>query len=100
MTLILLIIIGVMSLAAFAAFGLDKYKAKAGKWRIPERTLFLLALLGGCILYQWGLPRVDIVLQATPLMALSALIVFIVLTQLLYADFHLVLPLPGAMSAS
>ena len=45
--LILLIIIGVMSLAAFAAFGLDKYKAKAGKWRIPERTLFLLALLGG-----------------------------------------------------
>lgn len=49
MTLILLIIIGVMSLAAFAAFGLDKYKAKAGKWRIPERTLFLLALLGGGI---------------------------------------------------
>lgn len=47
--LILLVIIGVMSLAAFAAFGLDKYKAKAGKWRIPERTLFLLALLGGGI---------------------------------------------------
>ena len=45
----LLIIIGVMSLAAFAAFGLDKYKAKAGKWRIPERTLFLLALMGGGI---------------------------------------------------
>ena len=49
MMLILLIIITVMSLAAFAAFGLDKYKAKAGKWRIPERTLFLLALLGGGI---------------------------------------------------
>ena len=49
MTLIPLIIIGVMSLAAFAAFGLDKDKAKAGKWRIPERTLFLLALLGGGI---------------------------------------------------
>lgn len=46
---ILLIIIAVMSLAAFAAFGLDKYKAKAGKWRIPERTLFLLALMGGGI---------------------------------------------------
>ena len=49
MMLILLIIITVMSLAAFAAFGLDKFKAKAGKWRIPERTLFLLALLGGGI---------------------------------------------------
>ena len=47
--LILLIIITVMSLAAFAAFGLDKFKAKVGKWRIPERTLFLLALLGGGI---------------------------------------------------
>ena len=47
--LMLLVIIGLMSLAAFAAFGLDKYKAKAGKWRIPERTLFLLALLGGGI---------------------------------------------------
>ena len=46
---ILLIIIAVMSLAAFAAFGLDKYKAKARKWRIPERTLFLLALMGGGI---------------------------------------------------
>ena len=46
---ILLVIITVMSLAAFAAFGLDKYKAKTGKWRIPERTLFLLALLGGGI---------------------------------------------------
>lgn len=49
MMLMLLVIIGLMSLAAFAAFGLDKYKAKAGKWRIPERTLFLLALLGGGI---------------------------------------------------
>ena len=44
---ILLIYMTVMSMTAFAAFGVDKYKAIAGKWRIPERTLFLLALLGG-----------------------------------------------------
>ena len=36
-----------MSLIAFAAFGLDKFKAKTNRWRIPERTLFLLAILGG-----------------------------------------------------
>jgi hypothetical protein len=59
-----------------------------------------MSVCGGIILYQWGLPRVDIVLQATPLMALSALFIFILLTQLLYTDFHLVLPLPVAMSAS
>ncbi len=46
---ILLIYIAVMSLIAFAAFGLDKYKAKANRWRIRERTLFLLAILGGGI---------------------------------------------------
>ncbi len=46
---ILLIYIGAMSLIAFAIFGLDKYKAKTNRWRTPERTLFLLAILGGGI---------------------------------------------------
>ena len=38
----------VMNLLAFALMGIDKAKAKAGAWRIPEKTLFLVtALLGG-----------------------------------------------------
>lgn len=38
----------VMNLAAFALMGIDKAKAKAGAWRIPEKTLFLVtALFGG-----------------------------------------------------
>ena len=49
MIIIVLIYIAVMSLIAFTAFGLDKYKAKTNRWRIPEKTLFLLALLGGGI---------------------------------------------------
>ena len=44
---LILIYTAVMSLIAFAAFGLDKYKAKTNRWRISEKTLFLLALLGG-----------------------------------------------------
>ena len=36
-----------INLAAFAAFGADKWKARHDRWRIPERTLFLLALAGG-----------------------------------------------------
>ena len=35
--------------AAFIVYGIDKYKAKKAKWRIPEATLLLLAVLGGSI---------------------------------------------------
>lgn len=38
-----------INIAAYAAFGLDKYKARWGGWRIPEKTLFLFALIGGSI---------------------------------------------------
>ena len=47
MKYLLLVYLAVMSLIAFVAFGLDKFKAKTNRWRIPERTLFLLAILGG-----------------------------------------------------
>ena len=36
-----------MNLAAFFTFGADKRRARRDAWRVPERTLFLLALLGG-----------------------------------------------------
>lgn len=42
------LILVVMNLLAFALMGIDKAKAKAGAWRIPEKTLFLVtALFGG-----------------------------------------------------
>jgi uncharacterized membrane protein YsdA (DUF1294 family) len=36
-----------MNFLAFAAFGIDKAKAEAGRRRISEATLLMLALLGG-----------------------------------------------------
>ena len=39
----------VINIVTWIAFGLDKWKAKSGKWRIPERTLLLLALVGGSL---------------------------------------------------
>lgn len=39
----------VMNLIAFAAFGIDKRKARLDKWRIPESTLLLLAFLFGSL---------------------------------------------------
>ena len=32
---------------AFAAYGIDKYKSMHHKWRTRERTLLLLAVIGG-----------------------------------------------------
>ncbi len=37
----------VINIAAFAIYGLDKYYAKHKMRRIPEKTLFLLAIIGG-----------------------------------------------------
>lgn len=47
--ILLLIWLVVWNLIAFALMGIDKWKAAHDKWRIPERTLFLSALLGGSI---------------------------------------------------
>ena len=44
-----LILYAVMGVIAFCAYGIDKYRAKHDMWRIPEKTLLLLALLGGAI---------------------------------------------------
>lgn len=46
---IIIIWCSVMSFACFMAMGIDKLKARAKKWRIPERTLFLLAAMGGAL---------------------------------------------------
>jgi uncharacterized membrane protein YsdA (DUF1294 family) len=38
-----------MNIAGFLTMGIDKRRAVKNRWRIPERTLFLVALLGGGI---------------------------------------------------
>ena len=36
-----------INIATFSAFGAGKRRARRESWRIPEKTLFLLSLLGG-----------------------------------------------------
>ena len=38
-----------VNLVTFTVYGVDKAKAKRGAWRVPEKTLFLLPLLGGSV---------------------------------------------------
>lgn len=38
-----------LNVVTFFVYGIDKAKAKRGKWRISEATLLLMAALGGSI---------------------------------------------------
>ena len=38
-----------INVITFVVYGIDTLKAKKGKWRIPEATLLLLAIVGGSI---------------------------------------------------
>lgn len=38
-----------INIAAFALYGIDKYKARKAKWRISEAKLLTTAVLGGSI---------------------------------------------------
>ena len=44
---IVIAVIAVINILAFALWGIDKEKAKKGKWRISESLLLSLALFGG-----------------------------------------------------
>ena len=38
-----------VNIATFFLYGIDKYKAKKGRWRISEATLLMMAVIGGSI---------------------------------------------------
>ena len=38
-----------INIATFLLYGIDKYKAKKGRWRISEATLLTMAAIGGSI---------------------------------------------------
>ena len=78
-----------VNVVTFTVYGIDKSKARRGAWRIPEKTLFLLPLLGGSVgallgmrvfrhktkhwYFVWGIPRI--------LLAQTALAVWLWLRQ-------------------
>ena len=43
----MIVYLGVINILSFLIYGLDKLKAKYHKWRISEKTLLLLAIVGG-----------------------------------------------------
>jgi uncharacterized membrane protein YsdA (DUF1294 family) len=49
MTEALLYYLIVINIVTFLVYGIDKWKAKQGSWRISEATLLILAVIGGSI---------------------------------------------------
>ena len=49
MTEALLYYLTVINVVTFLVYGIDKWKAKQGSWRISEATLLMLAVIGGNI---------------------------------------------------
>ena len=45
----LYIYIVIINVVTFFIYGLDKSKARAGQWRIPEAQLIFLAVIGGSV---------------------------------------------------
>lgn len=39
----------IVNIVSCILYGIDKYKAKRGKWRISEATLLAMAVIGGSI---------------------------------------------------
>ena len=39
----------VLNIVTFLVYGIDKWKAKQGSWRISEATLLILTIIGGSI---------------------------------------------------
>lgn len=46
---IVIIYLVVVNIAGFLMMGIDKLKAKKNAWRVPEKTLFAVSIIGGSI---------------------------------------------------
>ena len=82
----LLIYLAAVNVIAFAVYGADKRRAKKDKRRVPEKTLFLLAIIGGSVgallgmkvfhhktrhwYFVWGIPAILLVQIALPVVLL------------------------------
>ena len=46
---LVLVLLLLLNALTFVVYGVDKRRARGGRWRIPEQTLLLLAAFGGAL---------------------------------------------------
>lgn len=47
--MVLYLYLAAVNVISFIIFGIDKSRAKRHAWRVPEKSLFLLAVIGGSV---------------------------------------------------
>lgn len=52
---ILLIYLCAVNVFTFSIYGVDKQRARNNRWRVPEKTLLGLAVIGGGLGALWGM---------------------------------------------
>jgi uncharacterized membrane protein YsdA (DUF1294 family) len=82
----IIIVFIILNISGFFLVFLDKYKAKYRMWRIPERSFFLLSILGGSIGVYLGLLYFN---HKTKHWYFMVLIPFIILLQIISVYFLL-----------
>jgi len=80
---ILIIYLVGINLVTFLLYGVDKWKARKGRWRIPEDSLIWLAVAGGSIgaliamwLFRHKTRHMKFILGIPAILLLQALLVF------------------------
>ena len=80
--MVLLGYLAAINLVTFTVYGADKRRAKKDRRRVPEKTLFLLAIMGGSVgallgmkvfrhktrhwYFVWGIPAILLIQIAVP----------------------------------
>ena len=89
---LIIIYLAVINFISFTVMGIDKLKAKKRAWRIPEATLFVLAIIGGSIIgmhlfrhktrhwyFLYGMPAILLIQVLIVVALLSSPIEFMIL---------------------
>ena len=87
MEYLIYILIGI-NLITYLIFGIDKVKAKNKSWRIPEKTLFFLAFIGGSLGAIIGITQFRHETQKADFKSISYVIVFIQIALISFIGYQ------------
>lgn len=81
----------VINVATFIIYGLDKWKARHDRWRVPESVLIFLAIIGGSIAAIWAMRLFHHKTQTNKFVFGIPIILFLQLAALIFYFCNLIL---------